>query len=581
MGILSADVSDYSVLMVQDEEATIRTLAQCRRHISRSVPRNRGRIVDFRGDDFLAEFPSALDAVRSAIEIQRTLAGQNSRLPPLRRMLFRMGVHLADVRVEGGSIFGEGINLVSRIQELAVPGGVCISAAVYEQIRHKLELPFEDLGEHQLKHIPDPVHLYRSSALTPVAEPRATGEPAEAPLVLGSGRGPAIAVLPFDNLSGDPHQEYLADAVVEDLITRLSRWRLFPVIARNSSFVFRGRPVDVRQVGDELGVRYVVEGSVQRSGERLRITAQLINAESGHHVWGNSYDVQRSDLFAIQDEITNAIVAAMCPALWRSEEQRAMRTEPANMDAWETAQRGWWYWNHPTQADNEKARAHFERAVELDPGFVLAYFGLATTHHFDVLFQSTGSPLHSLQELERLSRRCIELDPGDPFAQLARGLAHSLHRERDDMLRALGKAIELNPSLWMAYRWLGFGLAEVGRTDEAIETLEYGMQLSPQMEWAFLSNIGLAHLHARRYDTAIDCSKRSLLGRPDFVVPLGVLAVSCAHLGRVDEARAAVAEIRRYQPRFSPPALRVVLSCADDEFVEHVLEGFRIAEQSR
>jgi adenylate cyclase len=326
--ILSADVVGYSRLMAEDEEETVRRLGAYRVEITNLVGDHRGRVVDFTGDNFLAEFPTATDAVEAAAEIQRVLKARNAAVPAGRAMEFRIGVHLGEVRVEGERIYGDGVNIAARLEGLGSPGGICISDVVLKQVESRLDLSYEDLGEQSVKNIPKPIRTYRIQV-----KPEGGAADARLPgmdelTVPGFSGAPAIAVLPFDNLSGDPEQEYFADGIAEDLITRLSTWMDFPVIARNSSFTYKGRSVDVKQVSRELGVRYVVEGSVRRAGDRVRISAQLIDATTGAHIWAERYDRDLEDIFALQDEITEAIVGAMNPALIKSEMARAARKDP-------------------------------------------------------------------------------------------------------------------------------------------------------------------------------------------------------------------------------------------------------------
>ena len=408
--VLSADVVGYSRLISTDEDATVRRLAAYREQVSLLVEQNRGRVVDFTGDNFLAEFPTALEAVQCAVEIQRVLKGRNADLPADQKMEFRIGVHLGDIRVEEGRIYGDGVNIAARLESLAEPGGVCISATVRDQVRQKLDFGYDDLGEQTLKNITEPVRSYQVHL-----EPEST--PPDIPLpgmedmtVPGFGGAPAIAVLAFDNLSGDPEQEYFADGIAEDLVTRLSSWRSFPVIARNSSFTYKGRAVDVQKVGSELGARYIVEGSVRKAGDRVRISAQLIDASTGTHVWAEMYDRQLRDIFAIQDEIVEEVVGAMRPQLVQSERLRAVREQPRDLGAYDLTIRGRWHYFRYSKGDNAKARSFFERALDIDPSYAKAWSRLAATHLMDVFYEWADLPAESLIEMERATRACIEAD---------------------------------------------------------------------------------------------------------------------------------------------------------------------------
>ena len=398
--ILHADVVGYSRLMAEDEDATIRTLTAYRAEIELLLEQHQGRLVDFTGDNFLAEFASTVAAARCATEIQRVLAARNAALSPARSMNFRIGIHLGEVRTEGQQLFGTGGNVAARIQALAEPGGVCISAKVREELRNKLELGYEDLGEQTVKNIPEPVRVYRVLADEPFTatgfSKRKMRWPAAAALLLLFGvvaitawritlretagpppaeatdrtlfGRPALAVLPFDNLSGDPEQEYFVDGLAEDLITRLSLWRRFPVISGNSAAAYENRTLDLKQLSRELGAHYVVDGSVQRVEERVRISAQLIDATTGLHVWTERYDRRVDDVLALQEELSQAIVGAMYPELERFDRERAVREEP-RLEAWDWAQRAWWHWNQETVGDNARAQSSYERAIQLDPRF--------------------------------------------------------------------------------------------------------------------------------------------------------------------------------------------------------------------
>ncbi len=378
--ILSADVAGYSRLMAEDEQGTIQTIRAYRSLISSLVSDHHGHVVDSPGDNLLAEFPNALDAVQSAVEIQAVLRVRNQSLAENRQMLFRIGVHLGDITADGDRIYGDGVNIAARLEGLAEPGGVCISGAVHEQVRGKLEIGYIDLGEQSVKNIPEPLRAYRVQfervPEAPRSEPRRTRwlvAVVAVLLLLGIGAWalwdsrlatvpgfagvPAIAVLPFENLSGDPEQEYFVDGMAEDLITRLSSSQFLRVIARNSSFVYKGRAVDVKQVSQELSVRYVVEGSVRKSGDRVRISAQLIDATTGLHVWASTYDRELRDVFALQDEISQTIAVSIRPEVVASEQERVMRRNPQSLDAYENVLRGRWHHSKLTRDDNAKAPA--------------------------------------------------------------------------------------------------------------------------------------------------------------------------------------------------------------------------------
>jgi adenylate cyclase len=361
--ILAADVAGYSRLMGQDEEGTHERLkAHLGELVNPKIAEHRGRVVKNTGDGFLAEFASVIDAVRCAVEVQREMAEANAAIPPEERIEFRLGINLGDVIAEEHDIFGDGVNVAARLEALAEPGGICISRVVRDQVRDKLDFAFEDKGEQQVKNIARPVRVYRVRDAAAIERPLPIPSP---PLALPDK--PSIAVLPFQNMSGDPEQEYFADGIADDIITTLSRYPSLFVIARNSCFTYKGRAVNVKQVGRELGVRYVLEGGLRKAGNRIRVTAQLVEAETGRHVWAERYDRDLANIFAVQDEITEAVTIAITPAISAVEQQRAMRKPPESLDAWGAYQRGLWHLSKVSAEDNALAAKFFQRAIDLDP----------------------------------------------------------------------------------------------------------------------------------------------------------------------------------------------------------------------
>jgi len=606
--ILSADVVGYSRLMAEDEAQTVRTLTDYREEIGVLVRQHRGRVVDFTGDNLLAEFPTATDAVSCAVEMQGVLHVRNAALSEERRMEFRVGVHLGEVRAEGERIYGDGVNIAARLEGLAEPGGICISAVVHDEIERKLDLDCDDLGEQTVKNIPKPVRVYRVSA-TPESEPARPARGRSAVLsvaavlallvaggvllwsltherpdsaaftVPGFGGVPAVAVLPFDNLSGDPEQEYFADGLAEDLITRLSRWGGFPVIARNSSFTYKGQAVDVQQVGRELGAGYVVEGSVRRSGERVRISAQLIDSTTGSHVWAETYDRGLRDIFAVQDEIIGSIVGSMSPELLRSEQRRATRRDPASLGAYDLTMRGWWHFARFSKEDNARARELFERAIAVEPTHARGWAGLALTHAEDLAWAWTDSPAESRAELARAARACLAQDSELADCYMAMALVRWWKGEGREEIAAAEHAVSLAPSDARAHGVLGRGFALAARSDEAIEHLETAMRLDPksQYNWAWMNAMTWAHFAAGRYEEALDWARRSVRIKPDNEIGYRGIAASSAQLGRLDEARAAIAEELRLQPKLTLAEVRRQNPATDPDFRERWLEGLRLA----
>ena len=376
--ILAADVVGYSRLMGKDDAGTLTAVKALRKELfAPKVVEHHGRIVKLMGDGALVEFPSVVDAVECAVAVQRGVAARNAGVPEDKCIALRIGVNLGDIIIEGNDIYGDGVNVAARLQELATPGGIALSATAHEHAMAKVDIGFRDGGEHDLKNIAKPVRVWRWS------EGEAATVDEAAPLPLPDK--PSLAVLPFTNMSGDPEQEYFSDGITEDIITELSRFRSLFVIARNSSFHYKGQSPKVQDVGRELGVQYVVEGSVRKAGNRARITAQLVEAASGNHLWAERYDRDLDDIFAVQDEVTNAIVTAIEPTLGSAERDRARRKPTGRLDAWESYQRGLWHTYRNTAADNTEAQVFFRRAIELDPDFAPAHAGLAHAIYLSVL----------------------------------------------------------------------------------------------------------------------------------------------------------------------------------------------------
>jgi len=623
--ILSADVVGYSRLMGADEDATIAALSAARGTVEQSLHTHRGRLVDFTGDNFLAEFPTATEALACAIDIQRVFADRNASLPADRKMEFRIGIHLGEVRAEGERIYGDGVNIASRLEGLAEPGAICISGVVHSQVRNKFALRYEALGERSVKNIAEPVRVYRvktdghgeavrpapakkwlisagaaaavlalcagglwllRQTQAPVApearseSARGAGATTEQPLAADFEGRPAIAVLAFDNLSGDPEQEYFADGIAEDLITRLSLWRSFPVIARNSSFVYKGKAVDVKQVSADLGVRYVVEGSVRKAADRVRISAQVVDAETGHHIWAHTYDRELKDIFAVQDEITTAIAAAMFPELLESESARALRKEPGDLNAWDLVQRARWYIWSGERAENEKAKALLARATEIDPYFADAFALLAVANYNDVVYQWTDTPDRSTERMLRMARKSVGLDRNRPIGLGALTMALSLTGEREEMRATAQQLVDLDPSNPFGWLWLGWALSGSRRTaDQSVKLLERGMRLSPRdpLSWAFYDNLANAHRTMGRYTESIAAARRCVQLRPSYAWGNLELASDYAHLGQLDEAHAALQEALRLQPGLSIELVRQAYSFAEPEVFDRYVDGLRKA----
>src|ERR1051326_5785034 len=409
VAILAADVAGYSRLVGLDEEGTLARLKILRREvIDPEIASHRGRIVKTTGDGLLIEFVSVVDAVRCAVAVQRACVEREAALPQDRRFQFRVGINLGDIVVDGDDILGDGVNIAARLEGIADPGGICISGVVHDQVRGKVEMEFADLGRQTLKNITQPVQAYRvllDEKITAASTP---------PFPLPDK--PSIAVLPFQNMSGDPEQEYFADGMVEEITTAIARLPWLFVIARNSAFTYKGRAVDVKQVARELGVRYILEGSLRKAGNRIRVTAQLVEADTGSHVWAERYDRDLADIFAVQDEITEAVTIAVAPAIAEAERHRAMRKPPESLDAWAAYQRGTWHLGKATPEDTRLAHQFFQQAIDLDPSFAGGYIGLASAISAAATAFGSAVLAQPQSSEETLPRRAIATDPGNAEA---------------------------------------------------------------------------------------------------------------------------------------------------------------------
>ena len=548
--ILAADVVGYSRLMEADEQGTLARLKSLRREVFQpKTHEHGGRIFKTTGDGALVEFTSVVDAVRSAVEIQLALAARDAEIAARERLALRIGISLGDVIVEGGDLYGNGVNIAARMQTLAAPGGICVSGNVHEHVGSVLGIGFEDLGDQHVKNLDRPIRCYR---LHPGPLP---AETIVAPPLDAAPRmpdKPSIAILPFQNMSVDPEQEYFADGITEDIITALSQIRWLFVIARNSSFVYRGRAVDVKQVARELGVRYVLEGSVRKSGARVRVTAQLVDAVSGAHHWAEHYDRDLADIFALQDEITRSVAAAIEPRLLAAEGIRTLSRPSADLDAWDKVARAMSQFWRMTGPDVEAAIGLLKNAVAQHPDYGPAHsmlaFCLVMTGHFGWL------PIFEVPKLAvDLARRAVELDDNDPWAYLALGYVAFVARRTSEAAAQYRRAVELNPNFAAAHGYWGYALAFDGQSEEAIERLSLAIRMSPRdrQNAIYFGGMAVAHYLAGRYEQAIEWSRKAVHQGPSITAPHRILCASLAQAGRLDEARATLARIREMQPHIS------------------------------
>jgi adenylate cyclase len=569
--ILAADVVGYSRLMGVDEAGTLARLKSLRKKLVQpKIAEGRGRIVKLMGDGLLAEFPSVVEAVRCAVDIQQDIAGRETHLPDERRIRLRIGVNLGDIIVEGSDIYGDGVNLAARLEGLAEPGGICISGKVYEEVRNKLPTAFEDLGKQEVKNIREPVRVYRWTDAAADPMPGMAGAEGALPLP----DKPSIAVLPFTNMSGDPEQEYFADGITEDIITELSRFRELFVIARNSSFYYKGQSPKVQEISRELGVQYVVEGSVRKAGNRVRITAQLVEAESGNHVWAERYDRDLEDVFAVQDEIARTISASVMPEISHVEQESASRKPPQSLSAWEWYQRGLWHMHQFTLEEIVKAQHLFQRAIELDPNFAVAHSGIAYALLQEWMYDDSGGRRDILDQALDAAQTSAAIDDHDALAHYVLGRVQIRRGEFDIALAEAQKAVELNPSFAHAYLGLGDALMHLYRFEEALANFETAARLSPHDPhyWTFIHHQAWPLLALKRYEEAIKVERRALLNPNAGFYPYLPLISALGHLGREQEARKAIERLQDLQPGYSCSTTRRQLTVTD-EFAKQIIDG--------
>ena len=569
--ILSADVKGYSRLMSENEEATVRTLNAYKEVMTNLIQQYHGRVVDAPGDNVLAEFGSVVDAVRCAVEIQKELKTRNADLPDNRSMEFRIGVNLGDVIEEGGKIFGDGVNIAARMENLSEAGGVCISGTPYDQVKNKLALGYGYLGEQMVKNISEPVRVYRVKMDPDTVGPGLERRPA-------FPEEPSIAVLPFVNMSGDPGQEYFSEGITEEIITGLSKVPRLIVIARNSTFTYKGRPVKVQEVGHELGVRYVLEGSVRRAGDRVRITAQLIDAATGHHLWAEQYDREMKGIFALQDEITIKILTAMRVKLTEGEQARMRKGKgPQNLNSYLKFLEGSGYLQRLNIESNISARRLAEEAIALSPKSSIGYFLLASTHALDYWLGSTKSPQESIEKAIELAQKSLALD--DTLAQPHGLLSHlySIKREYEKAIAEGERAVALDPGGADVHAWYAISLTYACKPEEAIPLFQKAIRLNPfGPTWYFLF-FGNALRMTGRFEEAVSAFRRALRVSPDNILAYVALAATYSMMGREKEARAQAAEVLRLNPKFSLDYFAKISVYKEQSVIDNNIDALRRA----
>jgi len=610
--ILSADVKAYSRLMSADEEGTVKALNDCREIIARCVGDHRGRVVDSPGDNVLAEFASTVEAVKCAVKIQEDLKIRNADLPESRRMEFRIGINLGDVIEEKSRIYGDGVNIAARIEGLAEAGGICISRTAYDQVKNKLEVGYEYLGEHSVKNIAEPVHVYRV-LMEPEAAGKVIGEKRKekrrmvlvALIVFLIGFAglagwylyiqkskqveaasvdkmayplpdkPSIAVLPFDNLSGDPSQDYFSDGLTEEIITALSKIDRMFVIARNSTFTYKGKPVKVKQVAEDLGVRYVLEGSVRKAGDRVRITAQLIDALKGHHLWAERYDRELKDIFALQDDLTMKIMSALQVKLTDGEQALLYAKGTDNIKGFLKCLQGREYLYRFNREGIDLARPLLEEAIALDPNYAAPYRWLGGSHMLDVILGDSKNPKESIMTAIKLAQKAISLDASFAPAYCLLARLYAFIGQYDKAVEQAERAVTVDPNSADVYDYLGLVLVQADRAEEAIPLIKKGIRLNPIPPKNYLYHLAVGYGATEQYAKAISIL-RELLHQDanDFLAHL-FLTLYYSRSGQEDEARAEAAKLLRISPQFRAEKLRTMSANKNKAKVEKNIEALR------
>jgi adenylate cyclase len=571
--ILAADVAGYSRLMAEDEEATLRRLEEYRRTISDLIDEHSGRIFGSAGDGLIAEFNSTVQAVRAAVAIQRALDRRNADVPQARRMDFRIGINVGDVMADGQNLLGDGVNVAARVEGVADPGGICISGAVRDQIEGKLSFRLTSKGERSLKNIPRPVPVY--ALHWPAEDPIASGVLSGAPALPDK---PSIAVLPFLNMSGDPEQEYFADGITEDITTALSHHRWFFVIARNSAFAYKGRHVDVKQVARELGVRYLLEGSVRRAGQRVRITGQLIEADTGNHLWAERYDRDLADIFAVQDEITQSVVGAIEPEMLLVEGARASRKAASSLDTFDCCMRAMWHFSQLDPANQAEGVALARRAISQDPNDAQGHLVLARMLNGRLWHGWSDDPDADVEEAYAAAAIATSLDDRDPYAHYAFAWTSLTKRLHDQALRAAQRSIDLNSNFHLGFFCLGLVRLHIGHFAEALDALLRSLRLNPNdpQAGAFSSFVALAFYFQENYEEALHYAQSGLRTRAPYLA-VRALVATLGQLGRTQDAAAVLQQFGGRLPKDAQRHFEVTTPYLNPAHREHLRDGLHRA----
>jgi adenylate cyclase len=612
--ILSADVKGYSRLMGEDELTTINTLKNYRDIITSLIQNFRGRVVDSPGDNLLAEFSSVIEAVQCAVEIQKQLKSKNDELPESRRMEFRIGINSGDIIKDGERIYGDGVNVTARIESLAYPGGICISGTAYDQIGKRLPFGYEYMGEQSVKNIKQPVRVYRV-LMSPEAAGRVIGEKEAKPkrwlwgafasiilivavvmliwniylrpgfyfhknvsveqTTISETEKPSIAVLPFKNLSNNSEQDYFSDGITNDIITDLSKFSQLSIIASNTVFAYKGVSVNIKDISRDLGVRYVLEGSVQKIGGKVRINAQLIDAATDRHLWAERYDKDLKDLFKLQNELVQTIVSKLAIKIDEAERIRAVQKDTDSLQAYDYLLRGWEYFYQNTREGNKQARLMFEKAIEIDSRYASAYAALAWSHLYDFYYGWSMFPNKSLERAYDLAKQALSFEESNSAAHSALGSIYLRRAQYDLAMIELQRALELNPNDTLSQHQLGSVMLYSGKKNEAILWLESSLNLNPHFSLGGFMILGQAYYLIGRYGDSITALKKGITKNPEYVGYHIMLAAANAQAGHTKEARQWATEVSRLDPFFDIDTYGSVFRNPKDR--EQIINGLRKA----